>query len=170
MSQKIAIACCAVGVLVGVSATWLLTRAGDAPVPRNEGWSERAARRDQGERALPIRFEAGTTAGARADEIRRLVAEEMRAALREQASSPPIAGDVPAAASEEAPEPTRAFEQARDRIAERLTRGSWTSADRDWMRSALGVVNDAERTELMRQVIVAANSGALRVDLVGPLF
>jgi hypothetical protein len=171
MSTKLAIACGALGVLIGVGATWLLTRPGEAGAPRDGGWAERGSRREPGERAVPIRIGTQAGTGANADEIRTLVAEEVRAALREQASSAPAGRDVPAAAADKAPaEPTPAFEQAKGQVAERITRGSWTAADRDWMRGALGAVNDAERMELTRQVILAANSGALRVELVGPLF
>jgi hypothetical protein len=166
MSTKIAIACCALGALIGVGATWLVARPGDAA--RDERPAERATLAD---RAAAVRIEART--GLRAADLRAVVAEEVRAALREQAPSAaaaPAGGAPTKAAITEAAESTPAFEQARGRVAERVAQGTWTAADRDWMRGALGAVSDAERTELMRQVIVAANTGAVRVDLVGPLF
>jgi hypothetical protein len=164
MSSKIAIACCAAGILVGVGTTWLMTRPGDAT--GNADRPERVVRDGRGERTSPIRIER---AGVDADELRKLVAEEVRAALREHASAPP-AGDAAKAAGDEGQEPTPAFEQARRRVTDLVAQGTWTAADRDWIRTALGAVSDGERKELTRQVIVAANSGALHVDLVGPLF
>jgi hypothetical protein len=164
MSSKIAIACCALGILAGVGTTWLMTRPGDAPPGADR--TEQVVRDRHGERASPILIER---TGAKAEEIRTLVAEEVRAALREHASAP-AGNDAEKAAGSEEVEPTPAFEQARGRVADRVAQGTWTAADRDWMRTALGTVTDAERKELTRQVIAAANSGALRVDLVGPPF
>ena len=165
MISKTAIACCAIGILVGVCATRLLA-------PEHAATTDRpptAGRADRGEHAPPLVIENHT--GARADEIRTLVAEEVRTALREHAASPSVVQDAPAHPSGgKGSEPTPAFEPAKDRIAERVAQGAWTTADRDWMRSALGTVNDAERAKLMSQVIVAANTGALRVDVAGPLF
>jgi hypothetical protein len=162
MSPRNAIVCCAVGVLLGVGGMWLLGQPGDAAQP-----AAARATSGPGDRAAPIRLE--TTAGARAGEIRTLVAEEVRAALREHAASGPAAGNTPSP-EREAQEPTAAFEPARTQVATRIARGAWTATDRDWMRSTLGMVNDAERTELMGQVIAAANRGAIRVELEGPLF
>jgi hypothetical protein len=166
MIPKTAIACCAIGILVGVCATRLLTA---EHAPRSTDRPQSSARADRGERAMPLVIE--NRSGARADEIRTLVAEEVRTALREHSAGQSIARDVPAQApGGNAPEPTPAFQPTKDRIAERVTQGSWTTADRDWMRGALGTVSDSERAKLMSQVIVAANTGALRVDVEGPLF
>jgi hypothetical protein len=166
MSLKIAITYCVAGVLTGVGATLLLTRPGDAAQAASR--PDRSARDARGEHALPIVIDSKT--GVKAEEIRTLVAEEVRAALREQAPAR-MAGDAPAPATEaKALEPTPAFEQMKGHVTERIRQGAWTAADRDWMRSMLGSVNSSERSDLMRQVIVAANSGALRVELAGPLF
>lgn len=166
MISKTAIACCAFGILVGVCATRLLAPAEHAS--RSSDRPQTSGHADRNERAVPLVIENRT--GARAEEIRTLVAEEVRTALREHASES-IAGEAPAKAhGGKAQEPTLAFEPTKDRIAERIAQGAWTRTDRDWLRGALGTVNDAERAKLMSQVIVAANSGALRVDVEGPLF
>jgi hypothetical protein len=164
MISKTAAACCAIGILVGVCVTRLLTPSEQPRSPDRQS----AGHAERGERAVPLVIENRT--GARADEIRTLVAEEVRTALREHAAES-VARDTPAkAAGGNAAEPTAAFEPTKDRIAERIAQGSWTTADRDWLRGALGSVNDSERAKLMSQVIVAANNGALRVDVAGPLF
>jgi len=165
MISKTAIACCAIGILVGVCATRLLGSPERAPRSTDRLQPSHV----DGERAVPLVIENRT--GAKADEIRSLVAEEVRAALREHAASESLARDTPAQTrGGKAQEPTPAFEQTKDRLAERIAQGTWTTADRDWMSGALGAVNDSERAKLMSQVIVAANSGTLRVDVPGPLF
>lgn len=161
---RTAIICCAIGILVGVGATRLLAPSGQAVRIADRPPAARADR----ERGVPVVIEG--RGGARADEIRTLVAEEVRAALREHAEAS-AARDAPARAPAARPaEPTAAFEPTKDHIAERIAQGAWSAADRDWLRGALATVNDAERARLMSQVIVAANSGALRVDVAGPLF
>ncbi len=163
MTTKLAMACCAVGLAIGVGATWLVLRPADLPAVTRPAAAERDGSRD---RPLPVIERTG----ARAEDIRRLVAEEVRAALREHmAASAPTA--EPAGHSELAvPEPTPAFEPAKDRIAQAIAQGAWTTSDRDWMHGVLGEVNRAERVELIRQVVVAANTGKLRVAVAGPPF
>jgi hypothetical protein len=162
MSPRIAIVCCVVGVVIGVGATSLFTSS------RGASPSETVVRRPDGERAHPLRIEHRT--GAAAGEIRALVAEEVRAALREHAPATAASAGDPGAAAVRDLGPTPAFEQAKGRVADRVAQGAWTPSDRDWMRGVLGAVNDAERTELIGQLIAAANKGALRVELEGPLF
>src|SRR5262245_50294256 len=134
MTSRMAIACCAVGVVLGVGGSWLLGRSGDAP---STGAPDRSAQAARGDRAAPVRIEA--RGGARPDEIRSVVAEEVRAALREQAGagapapSAEAAAAAAAPAAREAPEPTAAFAQVKGRVAERLAQGAWTASDRDWM-------------------------------------
>src|SRR5215471_17552885 len=91
MISKTAIVCCAIGILVGVSATRALT---PEHASRSTDRPPASAHADRGERPTPLVIE--NRAGARADEIRTLVAEEVRTALREHATPPSIAQDVPA--------------------------------------------------------------------------
>ncbi len=51
-----------------------------------------------------------------------------------------------------------------------LSRRSWSQEDRRQVQRLLPLLAAPEREALMRQLIVAANRGELKVDVVGPLF
>jgi hypothetical protein len=160
MNAKLALASCA-GIAIGVGATWLV-RPGAAPASVPPATAELARLSDR-----PPIVVAG---GARTDEIRQLVAEEVRAALREQAASATPAAPAAPAAPATTPEPTPAFAHAKDHMAERIAQGAWTAADRDWLHGVIAQVNVAERDQLIRQLVVAANTGKIRVQVDGPTF
>ena len=159
MTAKLAITCCAVGLVVGVAATCLLRPADTAPQPRAEAGDLR--------RSAVIE-----RTGPRTNELRQLIATEVRTALRDhaEAEAPAAEPAAPAAIQPVAPEPTAAFAPARAHLAQRIAYGTWTADDRDWMHGTLGAVNHAERRDLIKQLIVAANTGKVRVATNGPLF
>ena len=66
--------------------------------------------------------------------------------------------------------PSASFETGRAYVAERLGKGTWTAADRDRLRDLLGKMSDRERTDLIKQLIVAVNKGQVKVELEGPVF
>jgi hypothetical protein len=163
MTTKLAIACCAVGLAVGVGATWLVLRPADTPAGPRPAAAEHDGSRD---RPLPVIERTG----ASAEDIRRFVAEEVRAALREHMAAPAPTAEPAGRSGPQVPDPTPAFEPAKDRIAQCIAQGAWTSIDRDWMHGVLSAVNRVERIELIRQVVVAANTGKLRLAVAGPPF
>ena len=70
----------------------------------------------------------------------------------------------------EPPAPTPSYEKARSHVADRVTQGSWSEKDRENIGNLLSSMSDAERAEIMKQLIVAVNKDQIKVTLEGPLF
>ena len=104
--------------------------------------------------------------------LRAAIRDDVRAAVHDEAAAVNKAAGKPAPeppAKEPSP-PTPSYEQAQAHVATRLAQGSWSKADREQMQAMLRNMTDEERSEVIREVIVAANKGQLRVQLTGPLF
>lgn len=157
------------GLIVGAGAMWVVAPDGKpaavAAVPRPS----------------PARIEPAVAPGPAlgAVALRSAIRDEVRAALQDQAAAlraeqaAPANGPAPvdgATAAAEPPAPTPVYQAARAHLAERTADGSWTDADRDRLRIALGDMTPDERQEIMKAVIVAANRGQLKVRVQGPLF
>ncbi|HEX3483351.1 MAG TPA: hypothetical protein VHT91_50415 [Kofleriaceae bacterium] len=161
MISRYAIVCVALGVALGAAATWLFARPAEATaVALRERPADRAA-------PPPIVIERG---GARAEDIRSYVGEEVRAALSERAAATAPTEPAQAEAAVQPLAPTPAFAPAKDHITQRIAQGTWTTADRDYLHGALGAVNRTERMELIREFLIAANTGKVRVLTGGPPF
>jgi len=163
MISRYAIVCVALGVALGAAATRLFARPAEATAV--------ALRERPGDRATapPVVIERG---GARAEDIRSYVGEEVRAALSERAAAT-APTEPPPAQAEAAVQPlapTPAFAPAKDHITQRIAQGTWTTADRDYLHGALGAVNRTERMELIRELLIAANTRKIRVLTGGPPF
>jgi hypothetical protein len=116
------------------------------------------------------------------DAIRAAVREELRAelpalvlavaAVNRSAPPPQVAGAPMKAESEAAAPapPSEHFADAQHLVENGLARGAWSAEDRDQLRSVLPQLSAKERERLRKQLIVAANRGELKVNLVGPLF
>ena len=162
MISRYAIACVALGVALGAAATWLFARPAEATaVALRERPGDRAA-------APPIVIERGRP---RAEDIRRYVGDEVRAALSERGAATAPTEAPPAQAEATQPlAPTPAFAPAKDHITQRIAQGTWTTADRDYLHGALGAVNHTERMVLIRELLIAANTRKIRVLTGGPPF
>jgi hypothetical protein len=162
------ILCGGIGCLLGAGAVWLAVSPGvrsHAPAP-----DLASVRTDDDTRSLAVPFlEATALRAAIREEVRGAVREEVAAAA---AATPTKQGDEQPARTDEqpSPEPTAGYVKAREHVAQRLSAGTWSVADRDDMRDAVLTMNDRERQELMKQVILAVNQGKMRVELEGPLF
>jgi hypothetical protein len=152
------------GLLLGGGAVWLASGTrGRAPAPAAAPEPSGAVARDNRSAAAPMLAAAALRAAIR-EEVRSAVHDEVAAA----ASAAP--GPAPEPVAKEPPPPTASYEQAKAHVVARLTQGSWSNADREQLHDLLGEMTDAERIEVIRQVIVAVNKGQLRVQVKGPLF
>ena len=155
------VVCGGIGGLIGAGAVWLaLSGRAPANAPLPAVTSPRSA--DEARTAAVPLLEAAA--------LRAAIGEEVRGALREEVEAAPASSAGAAAIAKPTQEPTPAYAKARDHVSARLSAGAWSAADRDHLRLDFAEMNDHEREELMKRVILAANSGGLRVDLEGPLF
>jgi hypothetical protein len=113
--------------------------------------------------------------------IRAAVRQELRAA---EASRPPAVpapqpvAAAPAPKTEEPAHPDEAeskppsprYGEARRVVEVGLSRRTWSAEERGQLQMLMPTLNPAERETLAKQLIVAANRGELKVDVVGPLF
>jgi predicted lipid-binding transport protein (Tim44 family) len=159
------------GLIVGAGAMWLVAPDGR---PARTPAMQQALSANAGPAVAP-----GQALGAAA--MRSAIRDEVRAAFQDQAATirtkqaalakrPAPEDETAAATDREPPAPTPVYQAARAHLAERTAQGAWTEADRDRLRIALGDMNVDERQEIMKQVIVAANRGQIRVQVQGPLF
>ena len=152
------------GLFLGAGAFWLASGArGRAPASAAAEETPSAVARDDRPAAAPLLAAAALRAAIR-DEVRAAVHDESMAITKAEGKPTPEP-----AAKEPAP-PTPSYEKAQAHVTERLAQGSWSKTDRERMQAMLRDMTDAERSEVMRKVIVAANKGELRVQLTGPLF
>jgi hypothetical protein len=154
-----------IGILFGASAFWLLATGRQPTTVPSEPLEVASRQTDRRLEAAPL-LEAAA--------LRAAVREEVRAAVQDEAATAQKKHEAAKSAEQaertELPVPTQSYETARGYVADRLTQGSWSERDRDRMGSLLASMNERERDELMRQVIVAVNKGQLQVTHDGPLF
>jgi len=153
-----------VGAILGSASTWWATQPATSSAPM-------------------------VARGPSTNELRAVVAQEVRAALREQVareatdraasemSRGPATREVDRAAlSDGAPDAARDTPAApspqlvpvRTRLAERIARAEWTDDDRDWLRGALDHLRLDERQAVVGELIAAINSGRLKPSGLGP--
>ncbi len=152
------------GILLGAAVVWLANgKLERSPVQATAEATAPAEARDDRSSAAPLLAAAA---------LRSAIRDEIRSAVHDEAAAvgKPAAAPEPEPANKEPTPPSPSYEKAKTHVAERLAQGSWSDVDRDRMQAMLGDMSDDERTEVMRQVIVAANKGQLRVQLAGPLF
>ena len=150
------------GLFLGAGAFWLASGPrGRAPASAASQETPSAVAKDDRPAAAPLLAAAALRAAIR-DEVRAAVHDEATALNKGEPAPEPVA-------KEPAP-PTPSYEKAQAHLTERLAQGSWSKTDRERMQEMLRDMTDAERSEVMRKVIVAANKGELRVQLTGPLF
>ncbi|WP_194858225.1 hypothetical protein [Myxococcus sp. AB056] len=167
MSLRLVLAASA-GILVGAGGMWLALAPPAAPVVRAQIPSAGAPLTESSRAAIDV------------DAIRAVVREELRAASM---APPPPVGLVPAATEEPASQkeeepsdeaatanPSPEYGEAEHVILSGLARRSWSAEDRSRLQALMSQLRPAEREALVRQLIVAANRGELKVDIEGPLF
>lgn len=114
--------------------------------------------------------------------IRTAVRQELRAA---EASRPPaVPAPQPVAAAPapkneepaehpdeaEAKPPSPHYGEARRVVEVGLSRRTWSAEERSQLQRLMPTLSPTEREALAKQLIVAANKGELKVDVMGPLF
>lgn len=172
MSARWSVVAFVAGGVLGAGSMWLAL--GHATPP------DALLQRSAGEGASLARQECPSTD---VEAIRAVVRQELRAAAALQppsaapvqpvavAAAPPPAKEEAAHADEaEAKPPSPQYGEAQRLIEGGLMRRTWSAQDRSQLQVLMPRLSPAERETLAKQLIVAANRGELKVDLVGPLF
>ena len=156
------------GGLLGAGSMWLAL--GHAPAPATPPQSPAVS-------AAPVRQEGPATD---VEAIRAAVRQELRAAAASQ--PPPAVPAQPVAVlpptKEEAEHPDEAearplsplYGDAQRLVEGGLLRRAWSAEDRSQLQMLMPRLSPAERETVAKQLIAAANRGALKVAVVGPLF
>ena len=106
--------------------------------------------------------------------LRRVVREELAQALADHPA--PAHSAAPARSDEPDPSPAPSqatierFDSARADVAQGIRRGTWTTTDRERLRSVLLELTPEMRETVTRPLVVAANEGRIRVETHGSLF
>ncbi|PTL83003.1 hypothetical protein [Vitiosangium sp. GDMCC 1.1324] len=157
------------GGLLGAGGMWLAL--GSTPPPAAPSPSPVV-------RAAPVRPPEPSTD---VEAIRTAVRQELRAAVVSAPPAVPVQQPVaaaPAPKDEEQAHPDEAdakppsphYGEARRVVEVGLSRRTWSVEDRGQLQMLMPMLSSAEREALAKQLIVAANRGELKVDVVGPLF
>jgi hypothetical protein len=165
MSPRLVLAVVA-GVLLGAGGMWLALA--PAPSPATPPQVQAA-----GVTAVPAAASATDV-----EAIRAAVRQELHAAaFPPPAPAPSVAvapapekgEDAPTDEADAAP-PSPEFVGAKEVVEEGLARRTWSTEDRRQLQELLPRLLPAEREQLAKQLIAAANRGEIVVDVSGPLF
>lgn len=167
-TTKMVILAGAVGTLLGASTFWVLGSRHKTAHPTAPETADVVSQETEQRiaKAAPL-LEAAALRAAVREEVRAAVQDEAAAAQKQQAAALEAAKHPD---RNEPAVPTPNYQAAHVHVEERLAQGSWSEKDRERIGDLLSKMSDRERTEIMRQVIVAANKGQLKVALEGPLF
>jgi hypothetical protein len=131
--------------IAGLAAGFLLGQGREAPAI-------------QGSAAIPP---STPMAALTAEDLRRVVREELAARSAPPVASPPAGEPPPVATPETIARESAAALQAQSVLDGAIARRTWTEQDADGMREVFGSLSAEQQSEFLRQYAMAVNQGRL---------
>jgi hypothetical protein len=145
--------CGVVGVVVG----WRLLPRAEAPATAPAAFAASPIASESAQVPGPAGVSSG---GLTADDVRRVVREELAVALRESRTGPLAAGEAVAPVPP-TPAQDAALLRANQLLAGAISRRQWTDDDADTLRAELHTLTPEQQGEVLRQYAVAVNQGRI---------
>ena len=179
-----------IGLILGVSITYWLTQGSQLPDARATAISQQNQRLTQLEQAVmtltqavhisqmknvspePAREATSVNDGASRQDLAQLIRDELRQALANQNPETQRAREEAIATAEilNTPENKAAYQSATSVVHTAVAAKRWTEEDKEIFRAAFVQLTNEQRTELMKALAPAVNSGEIVVEVNGPLF